>query len=867
MALDTWKAPLEDLVDPTKLANLAANDGDIPFVGNLAAASSCPNFAEAYRHVMMAISQHEKFKTTKKNAEQCSLDENGWNLGPVNEQIFADTSKYIKSLLSSKSKDLSSEKKTAWQKAQTHLSAWNGAFSAHQAELAAAIIADLTLFANHGPITVAEAVELVMKRGGRLPDSLPEIVRWYLFDIRKKYRKDIEIKAVQVECPKCHRQHDEGATCSHCQRIQKVLEEAQAAERKGDWATAKAKAEEVQTIWKGDSDAERIIEVAKAALQKIEEDKEKVRLAEGKIRDALGKNPPDIDKAWASWKEARGLNGFTASKWEDKIRQKEEEKKRLERVAEKMREFDAAWGNQEWEKAKRIGRELAALGEKSESYWNSQVEQHKQTLQKDLGKTRDGALVAFAAALGRNDVAGARGELEKAKDAQGKLHAQFGALVTVPKIAEAEKKLAELERRLTVDGLKPVRDLAVVGSQDGTPQVTVSWQAAGEGTPAAKWRVLRRKKGEASKGEPLEDVRNPAYMDRGERMRLNIGVEYEYGIVPLAEVAGSGGQKILKANEKAIAWSAAAVCKTKLAPDALQGRGEGELGHWGFVNLSWRLPAGLDVREGNIHLKLSRGDGRFQDKDVTAQGEFQDDAVEVGQRMEYTLALYIVGQESGRSTKQVSVEATRPPDPVQGLSAKRLTNGTWLTTWIWPHGVERVLLVRSATGNVVPKDVESTPDAQIVTRQDYERRHGIEVRLPSGMSRITVFSFKEMPGRRKRYSQGAGIEVVIRVEEITCEIVAHSGGLFRKEFPTEIFVRSGNGELPALVIVAGNGCRPQRASDGQKVGEIQAGPMPTGDKAATNVAANIPVEYIRVFLANPETDAERYRLAPPKVRK
>lgn len=594
-----------------------------------------------------------------------------------------------------------------------------------------------------------------------------------------------------------------------------------------------------------------------------------VAAANAAIQAAL--DAGNISGAEIEFESVRSLDGFDAGKWRRKIQKAKDEKAQKEQVEAKKREFDAAWGNQEWEKAKRIGRELAGLGEKTESYWEGEVERHKQTLKQDLGNARDNALAAFSEALGRDDVARARAELGKAKAAQASLHTQFGALATVPKMAEAERKLAELEKKLTVEGLQAVRELIAKGSADGTPEVTVRWKAAGEGTPAAKWRVLRRKKGGEPKGEPLGDIRVPEYKDRGGR--LKVGVEYEYGVVPLAEVEGSGGQKVLKPNDKAVVWSAPAVCKAKLAADALSGRGEGEAGQWGLATLSWRLPAGLDAREGNVKLKLMRSDGRFRDKDVTGRSGFEDDAVEVGRSYEYTLEFSIAGEASGRSATRVVVEKQPPPEAVRNLRARQLPGGrsfsggsTWLATWAWPAREDRVLLVQSEGALANPERPALASDAQVVEKGDYEKRQGAEVFVRRGMRRLTAYSFKEMAGGRRKYSAGTWTGVTTETAELAVEIVAHRGGLFRRGADTEVFVSSSTGELPALVVAVGNGRRPQRMADGRKVAESPAGPAGGGGKVRIAVPGDVPPETIRVFLADPEGDAERFRLAPARIR-
>ncbi len=400
----------------------------------------------------------------------------------------------------------------------------------------------------------------------------------------------------------------------------------------------------------------------------------------GKVKEACTK----LDEV-----SGQRLAGFDAGQWREKIKR-----------VQKRQDFQDAVSGLKWDLAEAISQELVDMGEGTPKEWKGKIEQAKKDQKQTLTKGREAALAAFATAVGRGDVEGAREELRKAKDAQGKLHAQFGEGATVARITGGEKKLEDLEKRLALEGLKPVRELAAEGSADGSPVVRVAWKAAGDGTQAAAWRVFRRKKGGGGEGVPLGDVRRPGYEDRGGS--LKVGVEYEYGVVPLVEEAGSGGQKVLKANKQAAAWSGAAVCRAKLAADALSGRGEGEAGQWGLVALSWRLPAGLEIREGNVKLKLSRSDGWFRDKDVTGRVGFEDDAVEVGRSYEYTLELSIAGQASGRSAARVAVATQPPPEAVRELRARRLPGGRsfsggsmWLATWEWPAGGDRVLLVQS----------------------------------------------------------------------------------------------------------------------------------------------------------------------------
>ena len=320
MAIEKWQAPLNEIADPFGMKKLAEDSGEVAFAEQLSAVAAAPDFAAAYKDVLLALSNASKFR---------EAEEADFLLG-VGDAAVIDSERNVRLLNAGvdycrgrNNAAQSSAKKNAWQKCQTHLSNWSQAFSSSTESLAAALLVDKTLHENKGPISVDEALNVIRKTVGLSElETLPEIVRWYLFEIRQKYRKDIVIKAEQVECPKCHGKHDEGAECTHCQRAEKTLGEAKKALSAKRWKDAEDKANEVLGIWKSNADAIEIRDKASSGAEaERKAAEEEVKKANAAIQKALDSGDFRSARNRVDETARRNLPGFKADEWRQKISQ------------------------------------------------------------------------------------------------------------------------------------------------------------------------------------------------------------------------------------------------------------------------------------------------------------------------------------------------------------------------------------------------------------------------------------------------------------------------------------------------------------------------------------------------------------------
>lgn len=862
-----WQTPLLDLADPTKLPNLAANTGEVNFAQDLSAAANEPDFVGAWHRIMVAISSSGKFKGAADLADQCLAESQGWKNVSGNIRIFEGTCAVIKQLLSA-GKQLSNEKKAAWQKCQTHLAAWRGAYSSSPQETVAAMTVDSVLYDKHGPMSVDEAFSAIPKSGDISPELVRDVVRWYLVDFRLAYRNDIKIKLAQVECERCHRKHDEGAECPHCQLAEKNIAEAKRALDARRWDSAESKAKEALEIWPGNETATDLLnqagkgadEARKAAAQEVQNANSAIEslLDSGNYRDARAK---------VGETEKRKLPGFDANGWRKKI-QAAENAARQEREAAALRErqekirkleeaFDSACTVAEWDKAKRIGRDLARAGAETDEHWNAEVEKRRRSHRKDLEKSFEESIAAFDQALARKDVKQAETAFEKAKETDDAFRKAFGGNQFANKIQKAEQRFANARQALLVEGLRKVESVTATGSTQGKPQIVVSWKPGSGGTPVAKWRIRRRRK-----ENPATDVfetAGSATSYRDETAKL--GVEYEYGLTPIAELATSAGKKEFKAKEgaDAEAWSGFAVCLAPLPKGSFSGSGQGMEGVGGVVSLRWKTPDGISPGVPYRFL-LSRADGKFRDQNVTASGGmYEDGGVDVGSTLEYTLRFELCGRDMGDETIRVGVRKVQPPPPVGKFSFRRSAQGALIVAWEWPDDLDACLWGVSDDEVTTPDGIAKTARRRI-SKARYDENGGVVPTIPPGGAPawLTVFGIRTF-GDREFYSKGRSVPIRETVLEYGVE--THPGGLFSKRKPAALVMRSSTGYYPEMEIRADANRTAVLSRRGGRL-VLHLDPENSGPEkriALDGVAA--PGEFVRVYLAR--ADAENCRLNHP----
>ena len=858
---DTWKTPLKEIADPFgSMHKLAEDYAEVPFAEQLAATASASSFAEAYRLILTALSGATKFDDGESADDLLAMEDGATTAAERNVSLFSAAVDYCRGR-NTAVKD--SAKKNAWQKCQTHLSAWRAAFSDAPGAIATAIVIDELLHETRAPLSVDEAVAVVRREGVANEDSLAEIVRWYLFDIRKKYRKDIEIKVSQVECPKCRGKHDEGAECPHCQRAEKTLGEAKKALSAKRWKDAEDKANEVLGIWKSNADAIEIRDKASSGAEaERKAAEEEVKKANAAIQKAIDSGDFRSARNRVDETARRNLPGFKADEWRQKISQAEAKAKaeKLEADRKKAKEqYEAALNGGRWMEAERCAREREKLGDgKLESY-KAEIDQWKAKRREKLEEACTKATGDFKRNFPEN-LDAAEAALSSAENALKALEKEFrGSSVigsTRAAIAKGREDVAAKKRANILNELRPVQSLTATGSADGKPTVAISWKPGSGGTQVAKWRLTR-----LGRNQPFPDIDGTTTRFEDSSADLKVGVEYVYVITPLAET----GKNRFSPNEKAAVRSAPAVCLAKLPPDSLRGKGEGEKGAWGAVTLRWSLPSGVDVRSELAKLFLSRADGAIQDLDVTHKGGmFVDESVSVGQSPEYRLSFVLAGKQSGTSSIRVPVEQMRMPEPVRELRAVRLPVGRWLVEWSWPTGMEQALVAPVAGTVTDGAQLESASGALPVTLESYNTGHGIEVFVPPGADGIAVCTFKDRPGGGGRiHSKPETVPVMTHQAQTTVfyGFTPKTGGLFRKPAPATVMIWSDTRILPDLVLVEGRTRRPTRKDDGTVVAEIPKHRADAPERIVLPDTADS--DRMKLFLAKPDRDVDRFKISLP----
>ena len=818
MSAESWKTPLEEIADPFRLKKWAENASAAELPLDLWGEVNACSFVDAFTELMKALSAIENFGAKEdagmiSGRGQAAFLDKAASVAVLNEA--SNSFKRRNTLVNIQSK------KEAWGKCIQHIGAWSSAFSSDIEHLQAAVSVDYVLWGDKGPISIDEAVERVRREYGGLPQDIGEIVQWYLQTIRVKYRKNIKLKVAQVECPKCHGRHDDGAECPYCRKAEKSLEAAKKALAAKRWQDAQDKANEALSVWKDNAEGEEIRRKAEAG---IEEERRRIEEAE-----------------------------------EAERKRKERERRELQQRIDALKaDFDVACKSADWRKAEAVRKQIVGLGDRSAD-WDIEINRRKESYKSNRQQDCKRALAEFVDALSQNNIPLAEAKFAEAKEAEKALREKCGIRAWMTQISDAGKALEKMRRESLVDNLRPVQSLKVKGSTSGQPTIEVSWQPGVGGTPVAKWRIIRREKGTGVGGKNLPELdgAKDSFIDRGSDLRL--GVEYIYEVTPQVKT-----DKGFKTNEKAAVQSDPAICLAKLPADALnESSGEGEAGVWGVVTLRWTLPAGIDHRSGVARLSLSRKDGKIRDMDVTELGgKFEDANVEVGQTQEYSLSLFLGGQDAGTAVVRVVVRPMRQPEPVRELHAPRNPNGRWLVEWIWPEGMGDAI-VGPVVGEVTDgARLEAMPGARPITQEIYAADRGVEMYIDYGVNAVAVCTFKDRHGGGRIYSRVEVVPVIARQAQVSYGFIQKSGGLFfRKTSPAVAVVWSDAAALPDLVMVEGRSGRPSQKDAGAVVAQIPA--RLSCAPVVVNLPESVKPERTKLFLANPERDADLFRIALP----
>ena len=845
MAGDKWQTPLVDVADPYKLKKFAEETAEVKFAENVFGIAEHENFLESYLDLLRELGEWDKFEEGKKTAARLLAQRDGALVSVSdNAQLFDEAAKKCK-MLNNTVKE--AKKKSVWGKCQTHLQNWKAAFSEDGEMLAAAIRVDQALYKNKGPMSVGVAVTQVRRRGGEWPEGLEGVVRWYLETVRVKYREDFELKREEEPCGKCGAMKGKDEECPKCAELARALKAAQEAEQKGEWKTAQQKAKEVLAGWKGHPEADRIKTAADAALKKIEEDKKKVENTEGQIRKALAKAPPDTKGARTVLDEARGLHGFDADKWENAIREKEDEQERRDREEAEKRErkkalvcFNNALANEEFAEAEEMIPRLVRLKAGKEKEFRDQIDAARGKKEKRLAtvciKALDEATKALSGAAENADLEGGEEGLKKAQDAFENLQQEF------PKSAEMKlfrEKIKEIEQRLeVVQDATAERSLkaaewvkAVIPA--GSTSVTVEWK--GE---AKRWRVFRE---EGGRKIPVKDnTVDTKWTDADAKP----GVKYRYGVAPMIQKAKGWAANELPEKMK---WSGEVWCL--LPTTNVHGAGLGISGGESAVSLEWELPA---IPNGTVvALEVAREPAFRSGKPVTLSEvvrKWSDKEVQVGGAYHYTITLTDGKRRTlGARSGCVEVKKAERPPAVEELMVQRRTAAEFVATWKWRGSATK------AEWRVEPSGARD----EVAREAGAETGRAVVYGTRGVRSTIHVTSLCSI-GPVNLKGEAASKDFG-EPEVVECRLL-QTGGWRKREWVLHAAC-SGGGMLPPLSVRLGKDREPFSARDGEDLGR----PTSVNGKPGEGVLL-IPkgrTGYIHVFLDASESPAD-WRVKQPQ---
>lgn len=211
-------------------------------------------------------------------------------------------------------------------------------------------------------------------------------------------------------------------------------------------------------------------------------------------------------------------------------------------------------------------------------------------------------------------------------------------------------------------------------------------------------------------------------------------------------------------------------------------------------------------------------------------------------------------------------EELLPPAPVENLAVCKTGAGRWRIEWTWPAGMDGAFVL--CDDGRKPVDTGRLPDSadSKTVMRGVDGRAAFETMVDPAASRIVVVAMKRRSREGLVFANPVSVAVSAREHQIRCTIVAHPGGLFRRKGPTEIVVESDSGVFPALVAVAGRSRIPSCAGDGTLVARFKPIRLAPDAHQAIKVVSSFDSRLIRVFLANPEADADSFRLLPARLQ-
>ena len=561
-------------------------------------------------------------------------------------------------------------------------------------------------------------------------------------------------------------------------------------------------------------------------------------------------------------KSARNLPGFDATQWSLKIReartekerrerQEKESRERIQKIADAKRRYEDAILAGAWSEAERVSQERVELGDGSVEQYRKEIGEARKHRRDALEKSCRDALSAFDKNF-PDKIDAASAALDSAAKAAEALEREArtsSVLVSTRRgIKSGQAKIAERMRELAISGLLQVESLKAVGSTEGSPVVVVTWRPASSGTKAAKWQIRRREKGGDAKmlGTPVDSL---SFRDE----TAKLGIEYEYGVMPMAEVEPEPGKKVFKVNDKAEMWSTPAVCLAPLPKEAFTGNGQGMDGVGGIATLQWRMPEGLPANVPHRFL-LSRGDGKFTNKDVSSFNcVFEDSDVSVGSTLVYTLSFELCGRDMGTAHANVVIKKVQPPSPVGKFSFRHSAQGAVLVRWDWPEGLDSCLWGVSEHEAAKPGDIARIAQRR-VSKAVFDEKGGVSPVVPPNGAPcwLTVFGIRTF-GDREFFSAGRSIPLRETVLEYVVE--THPGGVFSKRKPAMIVMRSSTGYFPDMEIRAGKTRAEVLSRRGGRIVDRIAQESSSATLKRIVLDGKVPLgEFVRVYLVHADTE-------------
>ncbi|MBQ7179181.1 MAG: caspase family protein, partial [Victivallales bacterium] len=274
------------------------------------------------------------------------------------------------------------------------------------------------------------------------------------------------------------------------------------------------------------------------------------------IQGNVGAEQLDTQKNNAIAEEQEPHQDFQGSRQADDITQEDQDnpvenwqnndssQKEKSRIAEANRRYEKAILAYDWNEAREAAQQLVLLDVGSMEQWNDKINycirQRRFMLEINCKDASDEFDKVFP-----SDIKAARIALDNMEKNWQLLVAEYNSTPTANSIREGlekrKSKLATAENNQIVYELRAVEALNAEGSMDGRPMIKLSWSPAEDGVQATKWLILRREKGVSPNVKELATVGTYTFTDDDEN--LKVGIEYEYGVIPIMEIETAGGKE------------------------------------------------------------------------------------------------------------------------------------------------------------------------------------------------------------------------------------------------------------------------------------------------------------------------------------